>query len=100
MSINLLENKVEYVDYEEGGQEVILDDNLVATDGNEEYSVVDYSEGGMLETVYKKAARWVLLIGTALIPLFFLPWTTGVLDLNKQLLLVVFAGMGLVLLLL
>ena len=41
MSINLLENKVEYVDYEEGGQEVILDDNLVATDGNEEYSVVD-----------------------------------------------------------
>ncbi|MBI4120219.1 MAG: tetratricopeptide repeat protein [Parcubacteria group bacterium] len=51
----------------------------------------------LTETVYKKAARWVLLIGVALIPLFFLPWTTSVLELNKQLLLVVVAGVGLVL---
>ena len=49
------------------------------------------------ETVYKKAVRWLLLIGVALLPLFFLPWTTSVLELNKQLLLVIVAGAGLVL---
>src|SRR3989344_9379074 len=49
------------------------------------------------ETVYKKAARWLLLIGAALLPLFFLPWTTSVLELNKQMLLAALAGAGLIL---
>ncbi|MEK7578368.1 MAG: tetratricopeptide repeat protein [Patescibacteria group bacterium] len=49
------------------------------------------------ETVYKKAARWITLSGVALVPLFFLPLTTGVLELNKQMLMTVAAGSGLIL---
>lgn len=49
------------------------------------------------ETVYKKAARWLLLTGIAIIPLFFLPLTTSILELNKQTLLAVVAGAGLIL---
>jgi len=103
MSINLLENKVEYVNYEEENQDVILDDNLAPTNVSEEYSVVDDSQivgdsqDEVSETIYKKTTRWILLVGTMLVPLFFLPWTTGILELNKQILLVVFAGIGLVL---
>ena len=49
------------------------------------------------ETVYKKVARWTLLISVVLLPLFFLPWTTSIIELNKQTLLVAVAGIGLVL---
>src|SRR3989344_5328788 len=80
MDINLLENEVAYVNYNE------------PETGNEERET---SANG--ETAYKKAVRWVLLIGVVLMPLFFLPWTTSVLELNKQMLLVGIAGAGLVL---
>ena len=49
------------------------------------------------ETIYKKVVRSLLLISAALTPVFFLPWTSSVLELNKQILLVVIAGVGLVL---
>ena len=98
MSTNLLENKVdlEYVNY----NDVVDEDGRVAE--NEEYDsedppVVEYSDAEIKGTIYKKAARWVLLIGVALMPLFFLPWTTSVLELNKQFLLAIIAGVGLVL---
>jgi len=55
------------------------------------------SLGEVEETIYKKAVRWVLLVGITLLPLFFLPWTTSVLELNKQMLLAAVAGAGLVL---
>ncbi|MDP3697278.1 MAG: tetratricopeptide repeat protein [Candidatus Taylorbacteria bacterium] len=45
---------------------------------------------------YGNISRWVLYIGIFLLPLFFLPWTTGVLELNKQLLLIIVAGAGMV----
>ena len=75
-----MENEVAYVNYNE------------PETGNEERET---SANG--ETAYKKAVRWVLLIGVVLMPLFFLPWTTSVLELNKQMLLVGIAGAGLVL---
>ncbi len=96
MNINLLENKVEYVSYKEGEELTIADEELL----NQNYSTESKATEqipDVQETVYKKAARWVLLIGVALVPLLFLPWTTGVLELNKQMLLTVVAGLGLVL---
>lgn len=115
MSINLLNNKPgsnlddsQEMDYigdpansdEDVQEEVLFNEGelttsdvmeeLVTSDGETTSDVIE-------ETVYKKAARWVLLIGAALMPLFFLPWTTSVLELNKQLLLTIVAGAGLVL---
>lgn len=45
---------------------------------------------------YDKIVKWIICIGVFLLPLFFLPWTTEILELNKQLLLVLIAGIGLV----
>lgn len=73
MSINLLEN----------------DEELAISEGQETSDIT--------ETVYKKAARWLSLTGVAIIPLFFLPWTTSILELNKQTLLAAVAGAGLIL---
>ena len=46
--------------------------------------------------IYNLVAQWALYIGVFMLPLFFLPWTTGVLELNKQMLLIVVAGVGMV----
>ena len=51
----------------------------------------------MEEPILRKAIRWVLGIGIFLVPLWFLPFTTDVLELNKQMLVVVIAGVSLVL---
>lgn len=48
------------------------------------------------ESVYGKVIRWTLMAATFLMPLFFLPWTTSVLEFNKQLLMMVAAGVLLV----
>src|SRR3989344_1675287 len=45
---------------------------------------------------YNNISRWFLYIGVFLLPLFFLPWTTGALELNKQILLIIVAGAGMV----
>jgi hypothetical protein len=45
---------------------------------------------------FSLATRWILYMLTFLLPLFFLPWGTSVLELNKQMLLVYFAVAGLV----
>ena len=108
MSINFLENRkvdLEYVDYEEDVEETretAVSEDLTMSDELATLDELTTSNGGTTfdvtkETVYKKAARWTLLIGVALVPLFFLPWTTSVLELNKQMLLVAVAGAGLVL---
>lgn len=47
-------------------------------------------------TVYERIARWIVVAAVFLVPLFFLPWTTGVLELNKQMFLTITAGAGLV----
>src|SRR3989344_2903197 len=49
------------------------------------------------ETIYSKVSRWVLVAGVFVLPLFFLPWSTGILEFNKQMLLLVLAGAVLVL---
>lgn len=48
------------------------------------------------DTIYEKIARWIVAATVFLIPLFFLSWTTGILELNKLALLTVAAGLGLV----
>lgn len=45
---------------------------------------------------YNNISRWALYTGVFLAPLLFFPWTTNVLELNKQMLLIVVAGVGLV----
>jgi len=49
------------------------------------------------ETTYSRVSRWLLGAGVFLLPLFFLPWTTSVLEFNKQLLILVLAGAALIL---
>lgn len=46
--------------------------------------------------VYRTIVRWVLMIGVFLVPVFFLPWTTNVIELNKGLLVIAVAGVGLI----
>jgi len=100
--MNLLNNKVESEDW---NQEPRLPDEPTAGEAGitnqkvEEHNTNGYPNATNVTegTVYKKAVRWVLLIGVALMPLLFLPWTSSILELNKQLLLAVIAGAGLVL---
>lgn len=47
-------------------------------------------------SVYGTVIRWTLLVGVFLMPIFFLPWTTSVLELNKQILVMAMAGVGLI----
>ncbi|PIR41759.1 MAG: hypothetical protein COV30_01830 [Candidatus Yanofskybacteria bacterium CG10_big_fil_rev_8_21_14_0_10_37_15] len=49
------------------------------------------------ETAYLRLCRIVVLATVFLVPLFFLPWTTSILELNKQLLLIGLSGAGLIL---
>src|SRR3989344_4584721 len=58
--------------------------------GTEEYS-------GSEETIYLKLCRAVVLAAVFLVPLFFLPWTTSVLEFNKQILLIGLSGAVLIL---
>jgi len=46
--------------------------------------------------VYRTIVRWALMIGVFLVPIFFLPWTTSILELNKSLLVLAVAGTGLI----
>src|SRR3989344_2702031 len=67
---------------------------------NPDYDNLDKNNLGHLEikeTIYIKVSRWFLYIGIFLLPLFFLPWTSSILELNKQLLLLVLAGGALIL---
>src|SRR3989344_8611571 len=47
-------------------------------------------------SIYRSVIRWTLMAATFLMPLFFLPWTTSVLEFNKQLLMLVVGGVLLV----
>lgn len=47
-------------------------------------------------TLFQKLANWSVYVLFFLLPLFFLPWTTSVLEQNKQLLLVVLSILALV----
>lgn len=49
------------------------------------------------ETIYSKMSRWVLCVGVFLLPLFFLPWSTSVLEFNKQIFLLILTGAALIL---
>jgi tetratricopeptide (TPR) repeat protein len=54
------------------------------------------TERESLVGIYNAVVRWTLLVTAFVAPLFFLPWTTGILELNKQLFLLIAAGVGLV----
>lgn len=45
---------------------------------------------------YNAVVRWIVGVGVFLLPLFFLPWTSNILEINKQLLLMIVAGGGLI----
>lgn len=55
------------------------------------------ADGPAEETIYLRLCRAVILAGVFLVPLFFLPWTTSVLEFNKQMLLVGVSGAALIL---
>ena len=52
---------------------------------------------GSEETIYLKLCRAIVLAAVFLVPLFFLPWTTSVLEFNKQILLIGLSGAVLIL---
>lgn len=45
---------------------------------------------------YRAVVRWALQVLVFVLPIFFLPWTTSVLEINKQLLLVLATSVGLI----
>ena len=49
------------------------------------------------ETIYSKISRWLIIVGVFILPLFFLPLSTSILEFNKQILLLVLAGAALIL---
>ncbi|MCC6404858.1 MAG: hypothetical protein IT405_00520 [Candidatus Yanofskybacteria bacterium] len=51
------------------------------------------SAGG---SMYEAVVRFVVIAAATLVPLFYLPWTSSVLEYNKQVLLLVLASVGLV----
>ncbi len=76
---------------QQGGSEepVVSEDTAVGT------SVRGSAEAP--KSGYSAAVRWIVYIGTFLVPLFFVPLSSNILELNKQVLLVVLASAGLVL---
>ena len=58
-------------------------------------SVVGSVRGGGQAHLFVSVTRWVSYLLFFLVPVFFLPWTTSVLEHNKQLLFVVLTGVGL-----
>ena len=59
-----------------------------------EQEVVSAQHSG--DSIFSTIIEWVLLLGALLVPLFFLPWTSDVLEFQKQTLLIILAGVGLV----
>ncbi|HUO75742.1 MAG TPA: tetratricopeptide repeat protein [Candidatus Paceibacterota bacterium] len=57
---------------------------------------VRWERWGINGSVYEKIVQGLLYVVVFLIPLFYLPWTSSVLEYNKQLLLVVVASIGLI----
>src|SRR3989338_10110518 len=66
----------------------------VSYDNHEETT---FANNESQETSYGKVSRGLLVVGVFLLPLFFLPWSSSILELNKQLLLLVLAGGALIL---
>jgi tetratricopeptide (TPR) repeat protein len=46
--------------------------------------------------IYHAIVRWTILVLVFLLPLFFLPWTSSILELNKQFLLVIGTGIAMI----
>jgi tetratricopeptide (TPR) repeat protein len=109
MNINFLKfkNQVELLSKNFSEKETDIEEEHISNEkkdreNNEDYVAFNYSDNNISdsnsqETIYKKITRLLVLISVAAIPLFFLPWSTGVLELNKQMFLVIFSGAGLIL---
>jgi len=75
--------------------QVGMETNFFAGDSVEELDSQVGSEAK--ETSYSGIARWVLAVGVLAFPLFFLPFSTSILEFNKQILLLAMAGAFLIL---
>ncbi|MEX2052882.1 MAG: hypothetical protein WD898_01490, partial [Candidatus Paceibacterota bacterium] len=101
MDINLIKN--EENDY----QDLPVDGENPGNRAEESYEHghdMVYQESGSQEEIlptgtpmFKKAIRWLVYAGLFLLPLWFLPFTSDVLEFNKQTLLIAVAGVGFVL---
>src|SRR3989339_3369 len=71
---------------------------LTASYQEPQSETASYQEPVDLEpSMYTKTIKVLLYVAAFLLPLFFLPWTTGATELNKQMLLVICSGVGLIL---
>lgn len=71
-----------------------MDGNLVGTMGEGE---AVYEAVATPRVSLRKVIRWIVYVGIFLLPLWFLPFTYDILEFNKEILLFVVAGVGLVL---
>lgn len=92
-----------YAEAPAGGFEELTVNEQEASPTEQSFGQVDlavagtnYSQAAEGTKVYRTIVRWALMIGVFLVPVFFLPWTTSVLELNKGLLVLVVAGTGLI----
>ncbi len=88
-------------DYQEFTSMGDFDDQTVKDGGismsGEEIAPVELFDEAQDKPLFTKAIRWLVYAAAFLVPLLFLPFTADVLELNKQVLLVAVAGIGLVL---
>jgi tetratricopeptide (TPR) repeat protein len=84
----------------DAGPEVTFSESSPVVEATSEQSVETdpvVLNGVAPENLYSKVARYFLLAAVFLVPLFFLPITTGILELNKLILLLLLTGVALVL---
>lgn len=88
--------KMNFVEQSEG-ETIELVSEETMDEFNEVMPIVNQAEPvEKKNTIYERLARWMVVASVFLVPLFFLPWTTGILELNKQMFLTVVIGLGIV----
>lgn len=75
----------------------LVDEETYYQNGEPEVEEIVEEAGEVTETIYLRLCRVVVLAGVFLLPLFFLPWTTSVLEFNKQILLIGLSSAALIL---
>ena len=69
-----------------------LNSDRITEEWESHEEVSNHSSKEVKKTIYQRLSRWFLCAGVFLLPLFFLPWTTSILEFNKQLLLLILTG--------
>jgi tetratricopeptide (TPR) repeat protein len=89
------EKSEEQVEYQYAPQEASMESTATDVVNSPEYYKPEPADPEKAR-FYNKISRWAVYAAVVMMPLFFLPWTSSPLELNKQMLLVVLSGVGIV----